>query len=198
MANLEQLKATLIKEGFAVSHFPTARAACDYVDAALDGQSIGFGGSQTVREMGLYERLSRHNDCRWHWDREKQEIPPEADAAPIYICSLNALSEDGALVNIDGRGNRVWATIAGRKKVYFLVGSNKIAPDFDAALWRARNIAAPLNARRLGKQTPCAITGKCASCASPDRICKTLVVFWEKPPLVDEVEVVLIDEALGY
>lgn len=198
MANLEQIKDILLKEGFSVSLFSTGKEAADYLDSQLDGQTIGFGGSQTVRDLGLFERLSAHNDCWWHWDREKKVIPPEADAAPIYICSLNALSEDGALVNIDGRGNRVWATIAGRKKVYFLVGSNKLAPDFDAALWRARNIAAPLNARRLEKKTPCAVTGRCMNCASPDRICKTLVVFWEKPPLVDEVEVVLIDEALGY
>ena len=198
MANLEQLKATLEKEGFAVSLFSTPEEACAYLDGALDGCTIAFGGSQTVREMGLFDRLATHNECWWHWDREKKVIPPQADAAPVYICSLNALSEDGALVNIDGRGNRVWATIAGRKKLYFLVGSNKITPDFDSALWRARNIAAPLNARRLEKKTPCAVTGRCMNCSSPDRICKTLVVFWEKPPLVDEVEVVLIDQPLGY
>lgn len=198
MANMELLKQNLIKGGFAVSHFPTAEEACAYLDGAIDGTTVGFGGSQSVRDMGLFDRLATHNGCWWHWDSQNKRIVPEAEQAKVYICSFNAVSEDGTLINIDGRGNRVAATIAGRDKVYFIVGSNKLAPDFDAALWRARNIAAPLNAKRLGKKTPCVTTGRCMNCASPERICKTLVVFWEKPPMIGEVEIVLVDEALGY
>ena len=198
MANLEQLKATLEKEGFAVSLFSTPEEACAYLDGALDGCTIAFGGSQTVRDMGLYEQLGTHNDCYWHWDKDKGVIPPEATQAEVYISSLNGVSENGELINIDGRGNRVSSTIQGHKRLYFIIGTNKIAPDFESALWRARNIAAPLNARRLERKTPCVTTGRCMDCASPERICKELVVFWEKPPLIDEVEVVIIEQELGF
>ncbi len=116
----------------------------------------------------------------------------------MYISSLNGVSENGELINIDGGGNRAASTLYGHRKVYFLVGSNKIAPDYEAALWRARNIAAPLNARRLEKKTPCVRTGRCMNCSSPERICRALVVLWEKPALIDEVEVVLIDQSLGF
>ena len=85
-------------------------------------------------------------------------IPPEATSAEVYISSLNGVSENGELINIDGGGNRVASTLYGHKKVYFIIGENKIAPDYDAALWRARNIAAPLNAKRLEKRTPCVQT----------------------------------------
>ena len=86
----------------------------------------------------------------------------------------------------------------GHEKVYFIVGRNKVAPDYDAALWRARNIAAPKNAQRLGRNTPCAAKGdRCYDCKSPERICRALVVYWEKPGSMD-MEVVLVDEDLGY
>ena len=100
---------------------------------------------------------------------------------------------------IDGTGNRVAATLYGRKKVYFIIGVNKIAPDFESALWRARNIASPKNAQRIGVRTPCAVKGdKCYDCSSPDRGCRALVVLWEKPRNVEVMEVLLIDQELGY
>ena len=198
MPNIEKLTANLQKEGFLVSHFATSEDACAYLNRVIDGVSVGFGGSQTVRDMGLYEQLCAHNDCHWHWDKENNVIPAEATNAEVYICSLNGVSENGELINIDGGGNRVASTLYGHKKLYFIVGVNKIAPDYDAALWRARNIAAPLNAKRLNKKTPCVTAGRCMNCSSPDRICKALVVLWEKPVLSGEIEVVIIDQALGY
>ena len=115
------------------------------------------------------------------------------------LTSVNGLAETGELINIDGTGNRVASTIFGHEEVYFLVGSNKIAPDYDAALWRARNVASPKNAQRLGKKTPCAVRGdKCYDCKSPERICRALAVLWEKPTGIGRAEVVLIDEPLGY
>lgn len=198
MADMEKLIRNLKKEGFQVSRFACAEEACSYLDQMIDGVTVGFGGSQTVREMGLYEQLSTHNSCWWHWDKANNVIPPEATNAQIYICSVNALSENGELINIDGGGNRVASTLYGHQKVYFIVGSNKIAADFDQALWRARNIAAPLNARRLEKKTPCVKTGHCMNCNAPERICKALVVLWEKPALIPEAEIVLIDQELGY
>ena len=198
MADIEKLKQNLLREGFLVSCFDTAQEACAYLNSAIDGVSVGFGGSLTVRDMGLYEQLAGHNQCYWHWDKVNNVIPPEATNAEVYISSLNGVSENGELINIDGGGNREASTLSGHKKVYFIIGENKIAPDYDAALWRARNIAAPLNARRLEKRTPCVQTGRCMNCASPDRICKALVVLWEKPVLTGEVEVVIVRQSLGF
>ena len=199
MANIEKLKQNLLREGFQVSCFETAQEACAYLNGAIDGVSVGFGGSQTVRDMGLYEQLSAHNRCYWHWDPATQGIPAEATNADVYISSLNGVSEDGELINIDGRGNRVASTLFGHKKVYFIIGVNKIAPDYDAALWRARNVASPKNARRLGKKTPCAVRGdKCYDCKSPERICRALAVLWERPTGIGRAEVVLVNEPLGY
>lgn len=199
MPDFTTLTKHLTDEGFRVSYFETAAQARDHLDRTLDGVSIGFGGSQTVREMGLFEQLSTHNTCIWHWDKEKNVQPKEATEAQVYICSVNGVAETGEIINIDGAGNRVSSTLFGHEKVILLVGKNKIAPDYDAALWRARNIAGPLNARRLEKKTPCAVGElKCHNCKSPDRICAALVVFWEKPSLSGDMEVVLINEDLGF
>jgi len=128
------------------------------------------------------------------------EARAKANAADVYLTSLNGVAETGELINIDGDGNRLAATTFGNKKVYFVIGVNKIAPDFASALHRARNIAAPLNARRLSKKTPCAMGEeiKCHDCQSPDRICKGMTVFARKLGGVTEMEVVIINEELGY
>ena len=195
MADLEKLRRNLEAEGFTVSCFGTAAQAADYLDAALDGKTIGIGGSVTIRDMGLAERLSTHARVYWHWDEATLE---QAASAQVYLTSVNGLAETGELINIDGTGNRVASGLYGHEKVYFVVGRNKVAPDYDAALWRARNIAAPKNAQRLQVDTPCAAKGdKCYDCKSPGRICRALVVYWEKPKSMD-MEVVLIDEDLGY
>ena len=116
----------------------------------------------------------------------------------MYVTSVNGMDEDGDLINIDGAGNRVAATLFGHRKVYFVVGRNKLAPTYEEALWRARNISAPKNAQRLQRKTPCAAKGdKCYDCKSPERICRALVVLWE-PMMGMEAEVVLVDEDLGY
>lgn len=196
MADLEKLKRNLEERGFAVSCFDTAEEAAAYLDAALDQKTIGIGGSVTIQEMGLAERLGTHNRILSHWTGGTQE---EAAGAQVYLSSVNGAAETGELINIDGTGNRVASTIFGHEEVYFLVGSNKIAPDYDAALWRARNVASPKNAQRLGKKTPCAVRGdKCYDCKSPERICRALAVLWEKPTGIGRAEVVLIDEPLGY
>ena len=116
----------------------------------------------------------------------------------VYLSSVNGLAETGELINIDGAGNRVASTLFGHEEVYFIVGANKIAPDYDAALWRARNIAAPKNAQRLKRKTPCAVKAdRCYDCSSPERICRGLAVLWARPNATEEMEVVLIGEALG-
>ena len=193
MADLEKMQKSLEAEGFAVSRFDTAAQAADYLDAALDGKTIGIGGSITVQEMGLGERLAKHNTVLWHWAGSTTQ---EAAGAQVYLTSVNGAAETGELINIDGTGNRVASGLFGHEKVYFIVGRNKGAPDYDAALWRARNIAAPKNAQRLNRKTPCAVKGdRCYNCKSPERICRALVVYWEKPTSMD-MEVVLVDEDL--
>ena len=188
------MKTILQSKGYTVSQFTTARQAADYLDEKIDGVSVGIGGSMTIEEMKLYDRLAGHNTVHWHW---KGGDVTAAAVADVYLSSVNALAATGEIVNIDGIGNRVASILYGHKKVYLIVGKNKIAPDFDGALHRARNIAAPLNAKRLGKATPCVKTGRCMDCKSPERICKELAVLWGCPMQAD-IEIVLIDEALGY
>ena len=195
MADLARLQKNLEERGFTVTRFDTAAQAADYLDAALDGKSVGIGGSVTIQEMGLAERLREHAQVLWHWAGSTTQA---AAGAQVYLTSVNGAAETGELINIDGTGNRVASGLFGHEKVYFVVGRNKVAPDYDAALWRARNIAAPKNAQRLGRNTPCAAKGdRCYDCKSPERICRALVVYWEKPGSMD-MEVVLVDEDLGY
>ena len=195
MADMEKLRRTLEDNGFAISYFETAQEAAAYLDGKLDGKSIGVGGCLTAQQMGLDKLLPAHNTVHWHWMGGSRE---DAAQAEVYISSVNGLAETGEIVNIDGTGNRVAATIYGHKELYLLVGVNKIAPDYDKALWRARNIAAPKNAQRLGCKTPCAEKGdRCYNCSSPGRICRALTVLWKKPNGIPYAEVILINQELG-
>lgn len=200
--NVEITIENLRKRGFLVSYFDTASDAAAYLNSAIDGQSVGVGGSVTLQQMGLYDLLHTHNTMYWHWytggDTPMEETHKKAATADVYLSSVNAIAQTGELVNIDGTGNRVASTLYGHKKVYLVSGTNKIAEDYDGALWRARNVAAPKNAQRLNRNTPCAVHGDgCYNCASPERICKGLVVLWE-PMRGMETEVVLIGEELGF
>ena len=192
----ENVKKNLEARGFSVKTFDTAAEAAAYLDGAIDGVSVGIGGSLTVQEMGLHEKLAAHNTVHWHCT-DGQEARAKSAGADVYITSANGLAETGEVINIDGFGNRVASTLYGHKKLYFIIGRNKLAPTYDEALWRARNIAAPKNAQRLGKKTPCAVKGdRCYDCKSPDRICRGLVVLWG-PSMGVETEIVLVDEDLG-
>lgn len=197
MANVEKLRANLEAHGFLTSCFQTAQEAADYLDGQIDGVSVGFGGSMTVKELNLYPRLSAHNRTIWHWE---QGDLAQAATADVYITSANGVAETGEIINIDGNCNRVSASVYGHKKVYFVIGINKIAPDYDGALWRARNIASPKNAQRLARKTPCAVKGdRCYDCNSPERICRALTVLWDRPSAPgQEMEVVIVGQPLGY
>lgn len=196
-----RVKENLEKRGFAVSVFATAAEAADYLDGAIDGKTVAFGGSITLQQMELAEKLGKHNEVLWHWLVKEGSTAAEtlaaARGAEVYVTSVNGLAESGEIINIDGTGNRVAAMLYGHKKVYFVVGSNKLAADYDAALYRARNVAAPMNAKRLSRKTPCVEGGRCFDCSSPERICRGLAVLWEKMG-GSEMEVVLINETLGY
>lgn len=196
MAELQNLCHALRARGYRADCFSTAHEAADELDRRLDGTSIAFGGSITVAQMGLYERLGAHNKVYWHWMGATVD---DAADAEVYLCSVNGAAETGELINIDGSCNRVAGSLHGHKKVIFVIGANKVAPTFEQALWRARNVAAPLNARRLKRKTPCA-TGdelRCFDCDSPERICRALTVLWRAPSSA-QYEVLLVDEELGY
>ncbi|MCM1467451.1 MAG: lactate utilization protein [Alistipes sp.] len=200
--DFKELKENLERLGYQVSEFDTKEDAAKYLDGSIDGRTVGFGGSMTLKEMGLFDKLKSHNKVLWHWEvpegKTGVEILKEAQTADIYISSVNGVARTGEIINIDGNCNRVAGTMFGHEKVYLVAGENKIAADYEKALYRARNIAAPLNAKRLGKKTPCAVKGdRCYDCASPERICRGFSVFWTKPS-GREYEVILIHENLGY
>lgn len=201
MANVQKLRENLEKNGFVVSYYETAAEATAALVNDIKGKTVGFGGSCTLRDMGLYEALSEENTVYWHWKQQPvNEARSKANASDVYLVSANGVAETGEIINIDGDGNRLAATTFGDKKVYIIIGVNKIAPDFESALYRARNVAAPLNARRLNMATPCAQGSeiKCYDCSSPARICKGMTVFCKKLGGVREMEVMIINEELGY
>ena len=149
--------------------------------------------------MGLYEKLEGVcKEITWHWGKNAtKELFLKAMTADVYITSANAISENGEIVNIDGNGNRVAASIYGPDEIIFLIGKNKICKDIDEAVYRARNIAAPLNARRLNKNTPCAKDLKCHNCERDDCFCNIFTVHRRKNSGID-AEVILINESLGF
>lgn len=196
------VEKNLKEKGYAVSCFKTAEEAVAYLNAAVDGKTVGFGGSVTLDALGLYEKFAAHNTLYWHWKLKEGEtadaVHTAASTAEVYFSSVNALAETGEIINIDGACNRVASILYGHEKIYLVAGKNKLAPDEAAALARARNVAAPLNAKRLGSATPCAAKGdRCYDCQSPARICRGLSVLW-RAPMGSQIEVVLIDETLGY
>jgi len=195
------LKQNLENKNYVVKTFENSKDAVAYLQKEIVNTTVGIGGSVTVDEIGLFDAIKDNNKVFWHWKDKStlswQETLSEAASAEVYITSANGVSETGEIINIDGTGNRVAATMFGHKKVYIIIGKNKIAKNYDEALFRARNIAAPLNAKRLNKETPCVKLGKCIDCNSPQRICRGLFVLWLKPTSYD-CEVILINENLGY
>ena len=177
--NVQKTIESLTRAGFAVRYFETAEQAANYLAESISGKTVGIGGSLTIEQMGLYEKLSERNTVYWHWRKRDQETRTSAAAAQVYLCSANAIAETGEIVNIDGSGNRVAATLYNHERVVYVVGVNKIAKDYESAVFRARNVAAPLNTRRLGLKTPCAVGKeiKCYNCASKDRICCGVVTL---------------------
>ena len=197
-----KVKKELEARGFQVAVCPTKEEAAAYLNKQIDGVSVGFGGSMTLKELGLFDSLGGHNEVYSHLNtpegKTKDEIRALAAGADVYLTSVNGLAETGEVINIDGAGNRVASSLYGHKKVYFVVGRNKLAPTYDEALRRARNVAGPKNAQRLGCRTPCAVKAdRCYDCKSPERICRALVVLW-RPMMSCEMEIVLVDEELGY
>lgn len=195
--NIELLKKNFESHGFHTCFFQTKEEAASYLKENIHGKTVGFGGSMTAQELGLYELLGEENTVYWHWKEPGRETLLKAQNAEVYILSANGVSESGELVNIDGSGNRVSASIFGPKKVCYVIGKNKIAPDLMSAIKRAKDTAASKNAVRLSRKTPCAAAGTCHNCSSPDRICNVTVIV-ERPSVGMEVEILFVNEELGY
>ena len=199
----EKMLKNLKRRNFEAIYCPTAAEAVERVSAMIpDGSSVSWGGSMTIRDMGLTEALHKRDlrllDRDLAADRdEAQRIYREAFSADFYLTSANAISEDGVVVNIDGNGNRVAAITFGPKKVILVVGLNKVAQDVNAALARARSTASPINAARFDIKTPCQVDGVCHNCNSPESICNYIHFMRNSHP-AGRHTVVLVGEDLGY
>lgn len=202
--DLQNVLNNLKARGFGAEYFATGKEAADWLCQQLNGKTIGIGGSQSVQQLGLDAKLAEQNTVYWHWLSEQVQQYGGANAvrdlaakAEVYLTSVNGLSEQGQLISIDGAGNRIASMAYGHQEVYFLIGANKIAESYDAALHRARNVAAPLNARRLSRKTPCAVGElKCHDCSSPERICNGFLTL-ERPMNGTKMTVLLVNEDLG-
>lgn len=193
-----QIRQNFEKHGFTTQFFSTKEEASRYLSDALQNQTIGFGGSETLKEMGLFEELQQTNVVVWHNKIPGIQVRKLANCADIYITSANAVTETGEIVNIDGTGNRVAMTAFGPNMCYYIVGKNKIRTNLTDAYERCKNVAAPLNTKRLGFKTPCAVKGdKCYDCNSPERICRIVSII-ERVPLGMKCEIIFVNEELGY
>lgn len=164
-----------------------------------EGSSISMGGAMSAHEIGLVDAVKNGNYNFIDRDAtdDKRAAMLAAYDADFFLAGANAMTEDGVIVNIDGNANRVSAIAQGPKKVIFIVGMNKICNDVDGALKRARNVAAPINAQRFGLSTPCAKTGSCMNCKSPDTICcQFLITRFSRHK--DRIHVILVNDALGF
>ena len=164
-----------------------------------EGSSIAMGGAMSAHEIGLVDVLK--TDAYRFIDRDawadKRAAMLAAYDADVFLSSVNAMTEDGILVNIDGNANRVSAIAQGPRKVVFIVGMNKVCDDLDGAMKRARNVAAPINAQRFGLSTPCSRTGACMDCKSPDTICcQFLITRFSRH--ADRIHVILVNDTLGF
>lgn len=199
----QNVVSEMAKRGIEAHYVCSKEEACEKALSFLeDGMSITWGGSMTLSEIGLIEALEQKGTYTLY-DRSKvpaSEVPDiyrKAFSADTYFMSSNAITQKGELVNTDGTGNRVAALIYGPKQVIVIAGMNKVVKDVDAAMERIHQVAAPINAMRLNRQTPCAKTGTCHNCLSPDCICMQTVVTRNSKP-AGRIKVILVGEELGY
>lgn len=167
-----------------------------------ENSTIGFGGSESLKEIKIFQNLKKKSCRILDWvnvnsKEESLEIRRNSFFADFYLSSANAVTQDGKLVNVDGNGNRVAAIAFGPKKVIIVAGKNKLVKNEEEAIERIKNHAAPKNAERLNKETPCRSTKKCMDCRSADRICcVTAITGWQRNK--GRIVVILVNEDLGY
>ena len=201
MEKLYEIAEKLKKRNYGVRVFESAaETRTALLEELKSVDSVGMGGSMTIQSLQVTEELEQagKNVC-WHWTPRPDggDERQAALSADVYLCSANAVTEDGQLLFIDGTGNRVGAICFGPKKVILVVGVNKLAGDLEDGFRRIREQVCPPNAKRLGLKTPCALTGRCTDCDSPQRMCNAFLTL-ERAPKGHPVEVWLVNEALGY
>ena len=163
------------------------------------GSTVTMGGAMSAHEIGLVDALKKgdYNFIDRDQEKDKRAAMLAAYDADVFLSSANAITNDGVMVNIDGNSNRVSAIAQGPKKVVFIVGMNKVCDDIDGAMKRARNVAAPINAQRFNLNTPCAKTGACFNCKSPDTICcQFLITRYSRHE--GRIHVILVNDNLGF
>lgn len=191
---LEELSKKLKARGFIPEICGSGKEAAEKILSIIPAaDSVGKGGSVTLSQIGIAEKLAERGNT--FFDRNSYV---EAAGAKWFLSSANAMTENGDIVNIDGSANRVSSLIFGVPNVIYVVGKNKIVKDLDAAIDRIRNYTCHLNAVRLGKSTPCAITGKCAYCTGKECMCNVTTIVHHPTRYQEKVYVLLIDEELGY
>ena len=193
----------LQRRGFECVIAKDANEAAQTVLASIpENARVGIGGSMTIRELGIIEKMEeRGNEVFHHWkpglteetDRKARKTEGLSD---LYLTSANAITEQGDIINIDGIGNRVAHMVFGPASVIIVAGVNKIVPDIDKGIRRSKDVAAVLNAKRIGSKAPCATAGKCVDCDSPARICRVITIMQYRPWQTN-VKVVLVDEPMG-
>jgi len=198
---LQTLLDNLKKRGFIPVLLQDGEQAAQYILQHIPaGATVGFGGSVTVEQLqiptllergGLKCNSTKTSQLSW------EQLCLENRHAEYYITSTNAISREGILVNIDGRSNRISAMCYGPRELFFVLGTNKITKTLGEAINRAQNVAAPLNAKRLNRKTPCVKTGKCSDCLSPDTICKAMLVLYH-PTSTVKTHIIIINKELGY
>lgn len=167
-----------------------------------DGATIGWGGSMSVIDSGLMEAIRKGkyqliNRDQAQTKEEQKALYARMVGVDYFLMSTNAITMDGELVNIDGRGNRVSFLIFGPENVIILAGMNKVVSNVEDGVRRVRDIATPPNTVRLKKNTPCAVVGRCQDCLSPDCICNQLVIT-RRSGIAGRIKVILVGEELGY
>lgn len=172
------------------------------LDMIPEGSSISWGGSVSIKEIGLQQAVCQGNYKVYDRDatntpEERRQVMIDAYGCDYFITSTNAITSTGELVNVDGMANRVSAIAFGPKNVLMIVGMNKVVKSVEDAISRTRNEAAPVNAQRFGIDTPCVKTGVCFDCKSPDTICcQTLITRYSK--IKGRIKIILVNEDLGF
>lgn len=191
---IERLMNSLKYNGFSPLYFKESVEAVNYLLSVISDNSIGIGGSVTIDELGLYDKLiDRGSRVSWHW---KGDDIDAADSSDIYISSANAVSSQGVFFFVDGYGNRVRNLMRSDKTIYLVFGTNKIVENEHSLIHRVKTIAAPKNAIRLGKNLPCSKLGYCTDCNSKDRMCNYFLKTAKNRH--KNIIPIIIDTELGY
>ncbi len=204
MARAERARTALIKNGFDVKVVATKEEAAELVMGFIqNGSTLGFGGSMTIKSLGIPEKAKAvgavildHNKPGISSEEKLSTLRAQL-TCDVFICSSNAVTMKGELMNIDGNGNRVAAMTFGPKKNVVVAGANKIVADEAEGWTRMKAYASPMNNKRLSKENPCVKVGQCMDCENPGRICRIYQVLRRKPSLSD-FTVILVAENLGF